>query len=69
MKDVELITLVIFASIQVHVLQNVKMTVVATGNVTKENVSAIRDSQVQTVVSVSKEPSVIKVSESMFLSE
>lgn len=61
-KDVELIILVMFASAQVHVLQNVQMTVMGTGNVRRENVSAIRDSRVQTAVSVPKEPNVIKVS-------
>lgn len=56
---------VIFVAAQVHVLQIVQRTVVAMGNVRRGNVSANRDSWVQTAVSVHKEPSVIKVSESL----
>lgn len=59
-----LVILVIFVVAQVHVLQIVQMTVVAMGNVRRGNVSANRDSWVQTAVSVHKELSVIKVSES-----
>lgn len=46
---------------QVHVLQIAQMTVVATGNVRRGNVSAIKDLWVQTAVSVHKVPSVVKV--------
>lgn len=63
--NVDLITLVIFVVAQVHVLQAVQMNVVATGNVRRGNVCANRDSWVQTAVSVHKELSVIKVSESL----
>lgn len=41
------------------------MTVVAMGNVRRGNVSANRDSWVQTAVSVHKELSVLNVSESL----
>ena len=44
--DVDLVMLVIFVAAQVHVLQIVQMTVVATGNVRGGNVSANRDSWV-----------------------
>lgn len=57
--------LVIFVAAQVHVLQAVRMNVVATGNVRRGNVSANRDSWVQTAVNVHKELSVIRVSESL----
>lgn len=53
-----------FVVAKVHVLEIVQMTVVATGNVKRGNVSAIRDLWVQTAVNVPKELSVIKVSES-----
>lgn len=60
-RHVDFIFLVIFVAAQVHVLQIVQMTVVAMGNVRRGNVSANRDSWVQTAVSVHKELSVIKV--------
>lgn len=41
------------------------MTVAATGNVKRGNVSAIRDSLVQTAVSVPKQLGVVKISESL----
>lgn len=62
-KDMDLVILVIFVAAQVHVLQTVQMTVMAMGNVRRVNVSASRDSWVQTAVSVHKELSVLGVSE------
>lgn len=64
-RDVEIVILVLFVAAQVHVLQTVQMTVVAMANVRRGNVSANRDSWVQTAVSVHKELSVIKVSETL----
>ncbi len=60
-----IIIVVIFVHVQVPVLQIVQKTVVAMANVRWGNVSAIRDSWVQTAVSVHKELSVIKVSEKL----
>lgn len=64
-RDVDLVILFLFVAAQVHVLQIVKTTVVAMGNVRRGNVSANRDSWVSTAVSVHKELSVIKVSENL----
>lgn len=64
-RDVDLIILVIFVAAQVHVLRIVQMTVVAMGNVRRGNAPANRDSWVQTAVSVHKELTVLKVSESL----
>ena len=57
--------MVLCVAAQVRVLQIVQMTVVAMGNVRRVNVSANRDSWVQTAVSVHQELSVIKVSETL----
>lgn len=60
------VTVGIFVVTQVPVLQIVHVTVVAMVNVRGGNVSANRDSRVQTAASVHKELSVTKVSENCY---
>lgn len=61
----DLVILIVVFAVQVRVQQIAQETVVAMENVRRENVSAIRDSWVQIAVSVHRELTVVKVSESM----